>query len=316
LQPRRIVFAGTPDFAARQLARLLHSDHRVLAVYTQPDRPAGRGRRPRQSAVKQLATLSGLPVAQPDTLRDAGQQRELAALGADVMVVVAYGLILPAAVLAIPRLGCINVHASLLPRWRGAAPIQRALAAGDTETGVTVMQMDVGLDTGDMLANRSRPIAGDTTAAELEEALAADGAELLAEVLDNLQCLQQRATPQDAARACYAAKISKEEAALDWQRDARALERLVRAFNPFPVCHTGIDGQRLRVWRARVGDAGDGAAPGTITCADEDGIAVQCGRGQLVITELQLPGGRAMTAAEMLRARRALFRPGCQLGQG
>lgn len=314
MQPLRLVFAGTPDFAARHLARLLRSGHDVAAVYTQPDRPAGRGRKPRQSGVKQLAQLSALPVRQPQSLRGKAQQDEIAALRPDVMVVVAYGMILPAPVLEIPRFGCINVHASLLPRWRGAAPIQRALAAGDTETGISVMQMDAGLDTGDILATRARPIGAAVTAGELQEELAADGAELLVEVLDNLPAFKARARVQDDNAASYAAKISKDEAALDWHRDAAELERLVRAFNPFPVCHTTVAGQRLRVWYARPETGTSGKDPGHITRADDSGIAVQCGRGELVLTSLQLPGGRAMSAAQMLRARRELFRPGTRLG--
>jgi methionyl-tRNA formyltransferase len=309
--PLRLVFAGTPDFAARHLATLIDSRHHLVAVYTQPDRPAGRGKQLQSSPVKQLALEAGLTVCQPASLRDTAEQEALAALEPDVMVVVAYGLILPQAVLDIPRLGCLNVHASLLPRWRGAAPIQRAIEAGDAETGTTIMQMDAGLDTGDMLATARVPITADTTAASLHDELAAVGAPLLLQVLDNLPEYQRDARRQDDSRATYASKIQKQEAAIDWNRDAAALNRAVRAFNPFPICYGTLDGERIRVWQAH--EAGADSLPeaaGTILRADRDGILVNCGRGQLNIQRLQLPGGKILTPEQVLNARRDLFAPG------
>ncbi len=307
----RLIFAGTPDFAARHLAALMDSRHRVLAVYTQPDRPAGRGKKLQASPVKRLAAAAGLAVHQPASLRDEAEQQVLAALEPDLMVVVAYGLILPQAVLDIPRFGCLNVHASLLPRWRGAAPIQRAIEAGDPETGTTIMQMDAGLDTGDMLATARCPIERDSTAASLHDTLAAIGAPLLLQVLDDLPRYRANAERQDDHRATYAGKIRKEEAALDWSRDAETLDRAIRAFNPFPVSYSTLSGERVRIWQAQ--PAGTGALPeppGTILRSDRDGILVNCGRGQLRIRRLQLPGGRELSAEQVLNARGDLFAPG------
>ena len=239
----KLLFAGTPDFARAHLDALLAAPgHEVLAVLTQPDRPAGRGKRLTASPVKASASAAGVRVLQPPTLRDAGVQATLAACGAEVMVVVAYGLILPQAVLAIPARGCLNVHASLLPRWRGAAPIQRAIEAGDRESGVTIMQMDAGLDTGAMLATATCPIDETTTAGDLQDRLAERGPPLLLSVLGELPERQATAAAQDDADACYAAKIDKAEAALDWNRPAAELARRIRAFNPFPVCYTALDG--------------------------------------------------------------------------
>jgi methionyl-tRNA formyltransferase len=309
--PLRIVFAGTPDFAARHLAALLETRHLVLAAYTQPDRPAGRGKKLQASPAKQLAEQAGLPVYQPVSLRDETAQQALAELDPDVIVVVAYGLILPQAVLDIPRLGCLNVHASLLPRWRGAAPIQRAIEAGDGETGTTIMQMDAGLDTGDMLATASCPIGPDTTAASLHDDLAAAGAPLLLQVLDDLPGFQHTARQQDDTLATYANKILKQEAALNWQLDAATLDRAVRAFNPFPICFSTLAGERIRVWEAKpAGTATLPEPPGTILKADARGILVNCGQGQLSIQRLQLPGGKSLTAEQVLNARRELFAPG------
>ena len=234
--PLRLIFAGTPEFAALHLKALIESKHQLLAVYTQPDRPAGRGKKLQSSPVKQLAERCDLPVYQPPTLRDRDAQRQLAALGADVLIVVAYGLILPQPVLDTPRFGCLNVHASLLPRWRGAAPIQRAIEAGDRETGVTIMQMDAGLDTGDMLASAHCPIGSRATAATLHDTLAELGAPLLLRVLADLPSYQRGALPQEEALATYAGKIHKSEGALDWPPDCVQLGRRIRAFNPFPVC--------------------------------------------------------------------------------
>jgi methionyl-tRNA formyltransferase len=309
--PLRLVFAGTPEFAAIHLEALIDSKHKLLAVYTQPDRPAGRGKKMQSSPVKRLAEAAGIPVRQPVSLRDTQAQRELAALDADVMVVVAYGLILPQAVLDAPRQGCLNVHASLLPRWRGAAPIQRAIAAGDTETGITIMQMDAGLDTGDMLASSDCAITGATTAASLHDELASLGAPLLLRVLEDLPAHQAAARKQNDSLACYANKILKSEADIDWCQSAETLDRLIRAFNPFPVCFTTLDGERVKVWQAEPGgNAPLPEPPGTILRAQRDGILVNCGPGQLNLSQLQLAGGKVLSVEQLLNARAELFTPG------
>ena len=311
----RVVFAGTPEFAASHLAALLESDIEVVAVYTQPDRPAGRGKKLQPGPVKQLAQSAGLPVFQPTSLKNLAEQQRLQALNADVMVVVAYGLILPQSILDIPRLGCLNVHASLLPRWRGAAPIQRAIEAGDLETGVTIMQMDAGLDTGDMLAVHSCPIESGTTSADLLENLAAMGAPKLLEVLNNLPAFQAQAHKQDNSLATYAEKILKPEAQIDWNRSATLLERAVRAFNPFPACYTTLGESRMKVWEATASPlAGQKVPVGTISRADRDGIRVQCSDGELCITRLQLPGGKVLSVEQVMNAKHELFSPGTRLG--
>ena len=296
----RVIFAGTPEFAATALDALIAAGHDIALVLTQPDRPAGRGMKLAMSPVKQLALQHGLPVAQPATLRDSAVQEELAAVGAEAMVVVAYGLILPAAVLAIPRLGCFNIHGSLLPRWRGAAPIQRALLAGDTETGITIIQMDAGLDTGAMLLRVPLPIAGDDTAQTLHDKLAALGARAIVEALDGVARGALVAEAQDDALATYAAKLSKAEARLDWTKGANELARAVRAYNPFPVAQTGFGGEVWRIWRAEPVAAADGA-PGEIVAADRDGILVACGEGGLRLTEIQKAGGKRLPAASFLQ---------------
>lgn len=309
--PLKLIFAGTPDFAATHLKVLIDSEHQLLGVYTQPDRPAGRGKKLHASPVKQLAESAGLPVYQPLSLKDEQEQIRLADLGADVMVVVAYGLILPQAVLDSPRLGCLNVHASLLPRWRGAAPIQRAIEAGDSETGITIMQMDAGLDTGAMLATASCEIDGDTTAARLHDTLAGLGSPLLAQVLQDLPGFSKTASKQDNALATYAHKILKSEAEINWQADAPTLDRAIRAFNPFPVCYSSLKDERVKLWQASpAGSITLPEAPGTILQADRRGILVNCGEGQLNIERLQLPGGKALTAEQLLNARSELFAPG------
>ncbi len=310
-----IVFAGTPDFAATHLAALIDSPHRLIAVYTQPDRPAGRGKRLQASPVKALALREGLSVHQPHSLKDPAEQERLAVLAPDVLVVVAYGLILPPAILAAPRRGCINVHASLLPRWRGAAPIQRAIEAGDARTGTTIMQMDAGLDTGDMLAQAECPIGPETTAASLHDALADLGAPLLIDVLGDLEAFQRDARKQPDAGVTYAEKIKKSEALLDWSRSAEALDRQIRAFNPSPVCYTELHGERLRVWACTaVSEAASGHDPGTVIAASEAGLLVQCGDGQLAITRLQLPGGRPLEVAQVLHSKRESLAPGVRFG--
>lgn len=311
-----VVFAGTPDFAAVHLAALLNSHHRIRAVYTQPDRPAGRGKRLQPSPVKRLALEHALEVRQPASLRAELEVAHLAELKADVLVVVAYGLILPPAILATPRLGCVNVHGSLLPRWRGAAPIQRAIEAGDSKSGVTIMQMDAGLDTGAMLARAQCPVLATTTAAELHDSLAALGAPLLLRVLSSLPEHLASATPQPDTGATYAEKITKSEAEIDWYRDATELDRRIRAFNPFPVCYTFARGDRVKLWQCTVRDDGEAALPpGTIIAADSEGIVVQCGRGQLCIQTLQLAGGKTLPVDQVLNARTETFAPGSRLGR-
>lgn len=312
-QALRIVFAGTPEFAAEHLKALLDTPHEIVAVYTQPDRPAGRGQKLMPSPVKQLAAQHGLPVLQPPTLRDATAQAELAALQPDLMVVVAYGLILPQAVLDIPRLGCINSHASLLPRWRGAAPIQRAVQAGDAESGVTVMRMEAGLDTGPMLLKVSTPISAEDTGGSLHDRLARLGPPAVVEAIAGLAAGTLEGEVQDDALATYAHKLSKDEARLDWSRPAVELERSVRAFDPWPVCHTTLNGEPLKVWAARLGE-GRGE-PGRILDASRDGLLVGCGEGSLLLTRVQLPGGKPLAFADLFNSRREQFAAGLVLGQ-
>jgi methionyl-tRNA formyltransferase len=297
-----IVFAGTPEFSVPVLQALLSSPHRVVAVYTQPDRPAGRGRQLTASPVKRVALEHGLAVEQPSTLKDQAAVERLASYGADLMVVVGYGLLLPSAVLAAPRLGCINVHASLLPRWRGAAPIQRAILAGDPETGVTIMQMDAGLDTGPMLLKRTTPITREDTSATLHERLATLGAQALLDALSELERLVPQPQPEEGVT--YATKIRKEEARIDWTRPAVELERMVSAFNPWPVAETTWRGQQLRIWEATATEREHSAAPGTVLQCSQDGIEVATGAGTLTLKRLQLAGRTAMSAAQFLNAHR------------
>ena len=315
-QPLRIVFAGTPEFAAEHLKALLNSPYQVVAVYTQPDRPAGRGQKLMPSPVKQLALQHEIAVYQPQTLRDPAAQAELAALKPDLLVVVAYGLILPQVVLDIPRLGCINSHASLLPRWRGAAPIQRAIQAGDAESGVTVMQMEAGLDTGPMLLKVSTPISADDTGGSLHDRLAELGPPAVLQAIDGLAAGSLRGEVQDDSLATYAHKLNKDEALLDWSRPAVELERLIRAFNPWPICHSSLNGAPLKVLAAQlVTEPGEGrGAPGEILAASKDGLTVACADGALRLTRLQLPGGKALNFADLFNSRREQFAVGSLLG--
>ncbi|MEQ9873257.1 methionyl-tRNA formyltransferase [Pectobacterium brasiliense] len=306
----RIIFAGTPDFAARHLDALLSSGHEVVGVFTQPDRPAGRGNKLTPSPVKILAEQHSIPVFQPKSLRPEENQAMVQALNADVMVVVAYGLILPQPVLSMPRLGCINVHGSLLPLWRGAAPIQRALWAGDSETGVTIMQMDVGLDTGAMLHKISCPILPQDTSAMLYDKLAELGPRGLLETLEQLADGSAVAETQNDALATYAEKLSKEEARLNWQLSAEQLERCIRAFNPWPVSYFIVDEQPVKVWKAGVIAKAHGSQPGTIIQADKQGIQVATADGILNIQELQPAGKKVMAAQDLLNSRREWFVPG------
>ncbi len=307
-QPLRIVFAGTPEFAARHLQALLDAGQSIIAVYTQPDRPAGRGQKLMPSPVKQLALQHAIPVHQPQTLRDPAAQAELDALQADLMVVVAYGLILPQAVLDMPRLGCINSHASLLPRWRGAAPIQRAIEAGDAESGVTVMQMEAGLDTGPMLLKVTTSISAEDTGGSLHDRLAELGSQAVVEAVGKLQAGSLTGVIQDDALATYAHKLNKDEARIDWARPAVELERLVRAFNPWPICHASLDGVVVKIHAAALG-AGQGT-PGQILAADRDGLDIACGEGSLRLTRLQLPGGKPLGFGDLYNSRREQFAPG------
>ena len=309
----RLIFAGTPDFAAEALHALIQSPHEIVAVYTQPDRPAGRGQKLTPSPVKQLALQHQLTVLQPVSLKTAEATAQLRALDADVMVVAAYGLILPPEVLEIPRYGCLNIHASLLPRWRGAAPIQRAILAGDSETGITIMQMDKGLDTGAMLLKLTCPITGKDTAASLHDRLASLGAEAIITALDQLPTLT--ATPQDDREATYAAKLTKQEAVIDWHRPAEELDRQIRAFNPWPVAQTCVNGQTLRIWSAQSLTDKANVPPGTVIGCDKQGIDIACGEGVLRLTRLQPAGSKPMDVAAFLNGRPDWLIPGKQLGE-
>lgn len=302
--PLNIVYAGTPEFAATALAALLESPHNIIAVYTQPDRPAGRGRKLTASPVKELAQQHGIEVYQPESLKDPAEQEKLAALKPDLMVVAAYGLLLPEAVLNTPRLGCLNIHASLLPRWRGAAPIQRAILAGDSETGITIMQMDVGLDTGDMLYKLATPIEAEDTAQTLHDRLAKLGAKAIVEALEQLQAGTLSPEKQDDSQANYAKKLYKEEAQIDWQKPASEIARQVAAFNPWPVAQSKNGEETLRIWNAVALEERSTKAPGSVVNADKQGIDVACSTGLLRITRLQRPGGKPQSATEYLNAHR------------
>jgi methionyl-tRNA formyltransferase len=312
-QPLRVIFAGTPEFAAVALAQILAAGHTVPLVLTQPDRPAGRGMKLQASAVKQLAVQHNIPVAQPMSLRLDGKYPDDAAAAqaaiaqaisihqADVMVVAAYGLILPQWTLDAPRLGCLNIHASLLPRWRGAAPIHRAIEAGDTQTGVVIMQMDAGLDTGDMLLTDKLAIAADDTTASLHDRLADMGGALVVRALADAQAGKLQPVKQPEDGICYAHKIDKAEAAVDWLQSAEAIGRRVRAFNPFPAASAQLGADVIKLWRATVEPTAHQRPAGTVLSADEYGVRVACGDGVLCVTELQRAGGKRLNAADFLR---------------
>lgn len=311
-----IIFAGTPDFAATHLQALLNSEHNVIAVYTQPDKPAGRGKKLQASPVKQLAEAHHIPVYQPKSLRKEEAQAELQALNADVMVVVAYGLILPEAVLKAPKYGCLNVHGSLLPRWRGAAPIQRSIWAGDTETGVTIMQMDIGLDTGDMLHKVTTPILATETSASLYAKLAELAPPALLEVLNGLTSGQFKPEKQQDEQANYAEKLTKEEAKLDWNMTACQLERNIRAFNPAPMAYLTLMvnevEERIKVYQAEVLPHQEKTV-GMVLAVDKNGIQIATQQGVLNITQLQPAGKKPMSVQDFLNGRGDWFKVGSVL---
>ncbi|MUI52701.1 methionyl-tRNA formyltransferase [Aliivibrio fischeri] len=309
-KPLRIIFAGTPDFAARHLSALIDSHHEVIGVYTQPDRPAGRGKKLTASPVKELALEHNIPVFQPENFKSDEAKQELADQNADLMVVVAYGLLLPQAVLDTPKLGCINVHGSILPRWRGAAPIQRSIWAGDAETGVTIMQMDIGLDTGDMLKIATLPIEATDTSASMYDKLAELGPVALVDCLSDIADGSAIAQKQDDELANYAKKLSKEEAKIDWTMDAIAIERCVRAFNPWPMSHFSVEDKAIKVWQSRVESYTGNATPGTIIQADKTGIYVATGSNAIVFEQLQVPGKKAMGVQDILNSRKEWFEVG------
>lgn len=309
----RLAFAGTPMFAVPSLQALMASKHEVVTVFTQPDRPAGRGRKLTACPVKQCALGYDLPVQQPQHFRQPELQAELEAMELDALIVVAYGHLIPAAILATPRLGCINVHASLLPRWRGAAPINAAILAGDHETGITIMQMAAGLDTGPMLNQASIPIDAHDTCARLHDKLAELGAQTLVQTLPLLAAGNIQAQPQDDSLATYAHKIEKQHARINWSQSAVEIDRHIRAYNPWPVCFTQLDNQTLRIWQAELSSVVADALPGDIVSADKHGIVVSTGEGCLRITRLQMPNKPAHDCADIMNAYADLFQPGVRL---
>ena len=302
---RRVIFAGTPEFAAAHLDAVIAAGHDVCAVLTQPDRPAGRGKQLQPSAVKRRAQAAGITVLQPASLRTHESHTLLQALNAEIMVVVAYGLILPQSILDIPTHGCLNVHASLLPRWRGAAPIQRAIEAGDTHTGITIMQMEAGLDTGPMIAKGTLEITASETSGTLHDRLIQLGPGLLLEVLEALPQILAQASPQEDSDATYAAKIVKEETQIDWTLDANSLSQKIHAFNPTSVCFSYLGTERLKIWQATALPTPHNSTAGQIIESDAQGIVVACGSGALNITVAQFPGSKALSAADLLNGRSA-----------
>jgi methionyl-tRNA formyltransferase len=312
----KIVFAGTPDFAAVHLQALIDcGQHEIAAVYTQPDRPAGRGKKLTASPVKQLACDNGLNIYQPTSLKDADAQQQLASLDADLMIVVAYGLILPQAVLDTPRLGCINVHGSLLPKWRGAAPIQRAIEAGDKETGICIMQMEAGLDTGPVISVARCAIDDQDTSGSIYQKLSELGAPTLLAAVEKINSGVAVAEQQDDSQSTYASKIDKTEALIDWSKSAEEISRRVRAFNPFPATFSHIGGDRVKIWGASTTDKNSDKSAGTIIDASPEGILVQTGKGELLITEIQLAGKSKMPVSELLKSKAELFAAGQSFGQ-
>lgn len=311
----RILFAGTPDFAAANLQALLNAGHEVIGVYTQPDRPAGRGRKLTPSPVKKVALEHKLPVFQPLNFKQQEDRQQLAELQADLLIVVAYGLLLPKAVLDAPRLGCINVHASLLPRWRGAAPIHRSLLAGDSETGVTIMQMDEGLDTGAMLLKKSCPIDSNETSGDLHDKLALIGAEALLQSLPGIADQTISHEQQDDSLACYAHKLEKAEGEINWNRPAADIALQIRGLSPWPVAYTSLDGSTMRVWLAETTEQNStNTIPGQVIATDKKAIYVACADKALKLLKIQLPGSKAMDTSAVLNAKRELFADGTQLG--
>jgi methionyl-tRNA formyltransferase len=304
-----IVFAGTPDFAADHLQALIDSRHNVVGVYSQPDRPAGRGKKLQPSPVKKLALEHDISVFQPLNFKQEGSIAELEALNADIMIVVAYGLLLPLAVLEAPKMGCLNVHASILPRWRGAAPIQRAIQAGDSETGITIMQMDVGLDTGDMLSKTTCEIQADETGGSLHDRLLAKGPKALLQTLTLLQAGEAEAEKQDDALANYAHKLNKEEALINWSLPAKEIELNVRAFNPFPCAYTLLGDQRIKVWQAVALDEPTTLLPGTIVRVSTEGVDIATSTGLVRLLNVQLAGKKAMVIADIVNGQSNLFQP-------
>jgi methionyl-tRNA formyltransferase len=307
-----IIYAGTPEFAVPALAALLGSDHDVIAVYTQPDRPAGRGRKLQQSPVKSCALQAGVPVLQPLNFNDPDDIQRMTELGADLMVVAAYGLLLPPAVLSAPRLGCVNIHASLLPRWRGASPIQQAILAGDECSGISLMKMDRGLDTGDVILSRGVAISPDWNSAQLHDALAPLGAGLLLEALEDIDSALRQAQVQDDSTAIYAPRLNKQQAEIDWSKPADRLLREIRAFNPWPVSYSYLENDSMRLWHALATDAFAADTPGRVVAHDRDGVYISCAETVLQVTELQFSGRKRCSAAQALNARDL---SGCLLGK-
>jgi len=309
----RLIVAGTPEFAAIALRQLVHAGHEIRLVLTQPDRPYGRGLRAQYSAVKQVATELGLDILQPSTLRDAAMQHRLSCIPVDAWVVAAYGLILPGTLLRAPTLGCLNIHASLLPRWRGAAPIQRALMAGDAETGISIMSMDAGLDTGPVYRRQATPIALSDTAGSLHDRLAQMGAGMIVDVLASLATKREEPVPQPAEGVTYAAKIDKRDTRVSWARPAAEIERLLRALDPSPGATARLGDADIKLWRAVLGQHQTSETPGTVVAVGKQGIEVACEDRGLVLTELQRAGGRRLPSAEFLRG--FPVRPGARFAE-
>ena len=314
----RIIFAGTPDFAATALTTLLEAGHNIIAVYTQPDRPAGRGRKLKPSPVKALALAHSIPVEQPLNFKEAASLETLKHYNADLMIVAAYGLLLPPAVLTTPKHGCLNIHASLLPRWRGAAPIQRAIISGDKETGITIMQMNEGLDTGDMLLKLTTPIADTDTSGSLHDRLATLGGRAILSALQQLTAQLLQPEKQDETRTSYASKLAKTEAWIDWSQSAQSIDRQIRAFNPWPICQTKLADKIIRIHQAEIVDQTTSSADrkaGEIIAYSKNAIDVQCGTGQLRLRKCQLPNSRAMSISDIHNGHPELFKPAQQFSK-